>query len=138
MSKPSRFKGMRIAAKLLIWFLLVAVSSLALVGFAGYRISKQSLEENVSKNLVGVLDARVRRIEAYVREREKKAEVGEADTRAKGRGEDGTDSHYTGSVAHGLPCETVWDRASAQWERTRFCKVVYWCHGSQCTHCGRA
>ncbi len=71
MSKANHFSRMGIAAKFLIWFLLVAVSSLALVGFAGYRISKEALEKNVSGNLAGILDARINRIEAYVREREK-------------------------------------------------------------------
>jgi signal transduction histidine kinase/CheY-like chemotaxis protein len=71
MSKANRFKKTSIALKLLFWFLVVAISSLVLVGYASYQISKEALEKIVSSNLMGILDARINHIESYVREIER-------------------------------------------------------------------
>lgn len=57
-----------IGAKLLIWFLLVALLPLLIAGSWAVRHAAHSLEEGVTANLVSTLHAKVRRVDLYFAE----------------------------------------------------------------------
>ena len=61
--------GHKIATKFLIWFLLVALVPLAIVGLVTYRISKDALRAEADQGLAAILEAKINQVEAFVRER---------------------------------------------------------------------
>ena len=64
-------KRRRIAALFLFWFLLVALSSLAIVGLAAYRVCRETLENREERSLAAILGARSNGLRAmFVKESE--------------------------------------------------------------------
>jgi hypothetical protein len=71
MSREYYPRARSIGAKFLLWFLVVALSSLVVVGVVAYQIAIEDLAESEKRSLAGIRDAKVAQIEAYVRERER-------------------------------------------------------------------
>jgi signal transduction histidine kinase/CheY-like chemotaxis protein/HPt (histidine-containing phosphotransfer) domain-containing protein len=70
MPQGKKQRNTKIAGQLLTWFLIVALSSLAVTGLVAYQVSKEALRRQTENSLVTILDGKISRIEAYVRERE--------------------------------------------------------------------
>ncbi len=66
---------MRIAVKLPAWFLLAALAPLVIAGIAGALIFHQALETEGLERLRSLLESKVSRIHAFMREREGDAET---------------------------------------------------------------
>jgi serine phosphatase RsbU (regulator of sigma subunit) len=64
-------KNRKILNKLLVWFLLIALSPATIVTFINYHISSSSQKKEVTNNLISITESKVNQIETFIDERER-------------------------------------------------------------------